>query len=166
MECMDLCCLGSWFVANRQNTFFLNFERVHPVVFILMYWIYLLPSTQQTIGYNGFTTICFDSHELSSGYVQNLLVWAVLLLTYSSGCCWSVWSGGCPYTAMNEILKHIPRIVTRKYVLFTQIVKFLSFLQVSWIRRKDYHLLTVGLATYSSDDRFLVEHARHLQVHN
>ncbi|KAJ4434723.1 hypothetical protein ANN_23291 [Periplaneta americana] len=35
---------------------------------------------------------------------------------------------------------------------------------VSWIRRKDYHLLTVGLATYSSDDRFLVEHARHLQV--
>ncbi|XP_075214963.1 limbic system-associated membrane protein-like [Lycorma delicatula] len=34
---------------------------------------------------------------------------------------------------------------------------------VSWIRRKDYHLLTVGLTTYSSDDRFLVEHARHLQ---
>ncbi|XP_068081540.1 neuronal growth regulator 1 [Anabrus simplex] len=34
---------------------------------------------------------------------------------------------------------------------------------VSWIRRKDYHLLTVGLATYSSDDRFLVVHARHLQ---
>jgi hypothetical protein len=57
-----------------------NFERVHPVVFILMYWIYLLPSTQQTIGYNGFTTF-FDSHESSSGYVQNLLVLAVLLLT-------------------------------------------------------------------------------------
>jgi hypothetical protein len=37
--------------------------------------------------------------------------------------------------------------------------------QVSWIRRKDYHLLTVGLATYSSDDRFLVEHVRHLQVY-
>ncbi|XP_063241229.1 titin-like [Bacillus rossius redtenbacheri] len=35
---------------------------------------------------------------------------------------------------------------------------------VSWIRRKDYHLLTVGLATYSSDDRFLVEHIRHLQM--
>jgi hypothetical protein len=57
------------------------FERVHPVVYILMYWIYLLPSTQQTIGYNGFTTICFDSHESSSGYVQNLLVLTVLLLT-------------------------------------------------------------------------------------
>jgi hypothetical protein len=52
----------------------INFERVHPVVFILMYWIYLLPSTQQTIRYNGFTTTCFDSHESSSGYVQNLLV--------------------------------------------------------------------------------------------
>ncbi|XP_046662473.1 lachesin-like [Homalodisca vitripennis] len=34
---------------------------------------------------------------------------------------------------------------------------------VSWIRRKDFQLLTVGLATYSSDDRFMVEHARHLQ---
>jgi hypothetical protein len=45
-----------------------------------MYWIYLLPSTQQTVVYNGFTT-CFDSHESSSGYVQNLLVLAVLLLT-------------------------------------------------------------------------------------
>ncbi|CAO1402955.1 unnamed protein product [Diamesa serratosioi] len=30
---------------------------------------------------------------------------------------------------------------------------------ISWI--KDHHLLTVGLATYSSDDRFIVEHTRH-----
>jgi hypothetical protein len=46
-----------------------------------MYWIYLLPSTPQKIGSNGFfTTTCFDSQESSSGYVQNLLVWAVLLL--------------------------------------------------------------------------------------
>ncbi|ETN62554.1 hypothetical protein AND_005750 [Anopheles darlingi] len=34
--------------------------------------------------------------------------------------------------------------------------------RVSWFRRKDYQLLTVGLSTYSSDDRFLVEHTRHL----
>ncbi|XP_052895096.1 uncharacterized protein LOC128302337 [Anopheles moucheti] len=33
---------------------------------------------------------------------------------------------------------------------------------VSWIRRQDYQLLTVGLSTYSSDERFLVEHLRHL----
>ncbi|CAO1342197.1 unnamed protein product [Diamesa serratosioi] len=33
---------------------------------------------------------------------------------------------------------------------------------VSWFRRKDFLLLTVGLSTYSSDDRFLVEHTRHL----
>jgi hypothetical protein len=59
----------------------LNFKSVHPVVFMLMYCIYLLPSTQQTIGYNGFTTTCFDSHESSSGYDQNLLVLAVLSLT-------------------------------------------------------------------------------------
>ncbi|KAJ4434706.1 hypothetical protein ANN_23274 [Periplaneta americana] len=36
-------------------------------------------------------------------------------------------------------------------------------LQVSWIRRKDYHLLTVGLATYSSDDRFFTAHVRNTQ---
>ncbi|KAB0804832.1 hypothetical protein PPYR_01802 [Photinus pyralis] len=32
---------------------------------------------------------------------------------------------------------------------------------VSWIRRKDYHLLTVGLTTYSSDDRFQAVHLQH-----
>jgi hypothetical protein len=46
-----------------------------------MYWICLLPSTQKTIGYNGFTTTCFDTHKSSSGSVQNLSVLAVLLLT-------------------------------------------------------------------------------------
>ncbi|XP_075215045.1 zwei Ig domain protein zig-8-like [Lycorma delicatula] len=34
---------------------------------------------------------------------------------------------------------------------------------VSWIRRKDYHLLTIGLATYSSDDRFFTTHVRNEQ---
>ncbi|XP_025837624.1 lachesin-like, partial [Agrilus planipennis] len=32
---------------------------------------------------------------------------------------------------------------------------------VSWIRRKDYHLLTVGVVTYSSDARFQVIHSQH-----
>lgn len=41
-------------------------------------------------------------------------------------------------------------------------LSFSPLLQVSWFRRKDYQLLTVGLSTYSSDDRFLVEHTRHL----
>lgn len=34
--------------------------------------------------------------------------------------------------------------------------------QVSWIRRQDFQLLTVGLSTYSSDERFQVEHTRHM----
>jgi hypothetical protein len=42
-------------------------------------WIYLLPSTQQTIGYNVFITTCFDSHESSSGYVQNLSVFSSVI---------------------------------------------------------------------------------------
>lgn len=37
-------------------------------------------------------------------------------------------------------------------------------LQVSWIRKKDYHLLTVGLATYSSDERFSATHLKHQEV--
>lgn len=39
---------------------------------------------------------------------------------------------------------------------------YVFLFQVSWIRRRDFQLLTVGLSTYSSDDRFLVEHARHM----
>ncbi|XP_055387944.1 neuronal growth regulator 1-like [Condylostylus longicornis] len=34
--------------------------------------------------------------------------------------------------------------------------------KVSWFRRKDFQLLTVGLSTYSSDERFIIEHTRHL----
>lgn len=36
--------------------------------------------------------------------------------------------------------------------------------QVSWIWRKDYHLLTVGLTTYSSDERFSATHLKHSEV--
>ncbi|XP_023705904.1 zwei Ig domain protein zig-8 isoform X2 [Cryptotermes secundus] len=32
---------------------------------------------------------------------------------------------------------------------------------VSWIRRKDYHLLTVGLTTYTGDERYQAIHAQH-----
>ncbi|KAM7352006.1 defective proboscis extension response 19 isoform 2-T2 [Cochliomyia hominivorax] len=42
------------------------------------------------------------------------------------------------------------------------IVKLNSPATVSWIRRKDFQLLTVGLSTHSSDKRFLVEHTRHM----
>lgn len=51
------------------------------------------------------------------------------------------------------------------FIFFTcSSVSFIKIysLQVSWIRRLDFQLLTVGLSTYSSDDRFLVEHARHM----
>jgi hypothetical protein len=41
----------------------------------------LFITVNTTIGYNGFTT-CFDSHESSSGYVQNLSVLALLLLKF------------------------------------------------------------------------------------
>ncbi|KAL1513624.1 hypothetical protein ABEB36_003013 [Hypothenemus hampei] len=34
---------------------------------------------------------------------------------------------------------------------------------VSWIRKHDYQLLTVGVTTYNTDERFMVGHVRHLQ---
>lgn len=44
------------------------------------------------------------------------------------------------------------------------LVKY-AFFQVSWIRKSSSppDILTVGLAPYIADDRFSVEHARHLQ---
>ncbi|XP_067622378.1 limbic system-associated membrane protein isoform X2 [Eurosta solidaginis] len=42
------------------------------------------------------------------------------------------------------------------------VVKLNSPATVSWIRRSDFQLLTVGLSTHSSDKRFLVEHTRHM----
>jgi hypothetical protein len=47
---------------------------------LLMYWIYLFHQHNKQLVVMVFTT-CFDSHESSSGYVQNLLVLALLLLT-------------------------------------------------------------------------------------
>ncbi|GIY10718.1 hypothetical protein CDAR_97291 [Caerostris darwini] len=38
-----------------------------------------------------------------------------------------------------------------------------SFYGVSWIRRTDFHVLTVGMETYTSDERF---EALHLQKSN
>jgi hypothetical protein len=82
-----------------------------------VYWIYLLPSTQQTIGCNGFTTTCFDSHESSSGYVQNLLIWGVLLLTVLEVV------GRYEVVVILKLIwtkfwKHISRIVTRNRLIF------------------------------------------------
>lgn len=37
-------------------------------------------------------------------------------------------------------------------------------MQVSWIRKKDHHLLTVGLTTYSSDERFSATHLKNSEV--
>ncbi|ERL86763.1 hypothetical protein D910_04169 [Dendroctonus ponderosae] len=43
--------------------------------------------------------------------------------------------------------------------------EFEQYNKVSWIRKNDLPptILTVGLGTYIADDRFLVEHVRHLQ---
>lgn len=33
---------------------------------------------------------------------------------------------------------------------------FLSIFQISWIRKRDLHILTAGVLTYTSDERFQV----------
>jgi hypothetical protein len=40
------------------------------------------------------------------------------IITYSSEGCWSVWSGGCPYTDMDEILKtYIKKCILTSFYL-------------------------------------------------
>lgn len=51
--------------------------------------------------------------------------------------------------------------ICKQAAILTKNIDFFG-LQVSWIRRKDFQLLTVGLSTHSSDKRFLVEHTRHM----
>ncbi|XP_037818786.1 uncharacterized protein LOC119608441 [Lucilia sericata] len=60
--------------------------------------------------------------------------------------------------------KNNSRVVVQKggLAILPCVVKLNSPATVSWIRRKDFQLLTVGLSTHSSDKRFLVEHTRHM----
>lgn len=41
-------------------------------------------------------------------------------------------------------------------LLFILVICFFIFLQVSWIRKRDLHILTAGVLTYTSDERFQV----------
>lgn len=60
--------------------------------------------------------------------------------------------------------KNNTRVIAQKggLAILPCVVKLNSPATVSWIRRKDFQLLTVGLSTHSSDKRFLVEHTRHM----
>ncbi|KAH8249790.1 hypothetical protein KR032_012382 [Drosophila birchii] len=60
--------------------------------------------------------------------------------------------------------KNNTRVIAQKggLAILPCVVKVNSPATVSWIRRKDFQLLTVGLSTHSSDKRFLVEHTRHM----
>ncbi|EDW13569.2 uncharacterized protein LOC6578211 isoform X4 [Drosophila mojavensis] len=62
------------------------------------------------------------------------------------------------------ITKNNTRVIAQKggLAILPCVVKVNSPATVSWIRRKDFQLLTVGLSTHSSDKRFLVEHTRHM----
>jgi hypothetical protein len=55
----------------------------------LVYWIYLLPSTQQTVSCNGFYN---DMFRLARGIVRlrSEPFGFSSIITYSSGGCWSV----------------------------------------------------------------------------
>ncbi|XP_004519420.1 uncharacterized protein LOC101451426 isoform X1 [Ceratitis capitata] len=68
-------------------------------------------------------------------------------------------SGQSHFTTKNNT-----RVIAQKggLAVLPCVVKLNSPATVSWIRRKDFQLLTVGLSTHSSDKRFLVEHTRHM----
>uniref|UniRef100_A0A182MC77 Ig-like domain-containing protein n=1 Tax=Anopheles culicifacies TaxID=139723 RepID=A0A182MC77_9DIPT len=46
---------------------------------------------------------------------------------------------------------------------YAQIIPYLMLLQVSWVRHRDIHLLTVGRYTYTSDQRFRAIHHPHTE---
>lgn len=42
------------------------------------------------------------------------------------------------------------------HIILSLVFFFLFWLQVSWIRKRDLHILTAGVLTYTSDERFQV----------
>lgn len=44
-------------------------------------------------------------------------------------------------------------------LLIDVVMFFLFFFQVSWIRKRDLHILTVGILTYTNDQRFQAMHS-------
>lgn len=48
-------------------------------------------------------------------------------------------------------------------IILLKKLKFCSLFQVSWVRHRDIHLLTVGRYTYTSDQRFEAIHSPHTE---
>jgi hypothetical protein len=99
-------------------------------------WIYLLPLTQQTIGCNGFYNDMFRLTRIIVRLCSEPFGFS-MIVTYSSGGCWSVWSGGgYLYTDMNEILRCISRNekvimnIKQFLVTFLDICLKISFMSV------------------------------------
>lgn len=62
-------------------------------------------------------------------------------------------------TSMHTIHFHMNICIFHKYNIIFSIFQML--LQVSWVRHRDIHLLTVGRYTYTSDQRFRAIHHPH-----
>jgi hypothetical protein len=119
LDCLNRCnpCVGvSRMWVYKKHQYMEYFFKTVQIVYAAskqttstyrdynMYWIYLLPSTQQTVGCNGFYNDMFRLTRVIVRLCSEPFSFSTII-TYSSGGCWSVWSGGCPNTDMNEILK-------------------------------------------------------------
>jgi hypothetical protein len=53
-----------------------------------------------------------------------------------------------------------PKSLCKTIPLHSRLTRYCNWtvLQVSWIRRRDWHILTSGLFTYTNDERFQVVH--------
>jgi hypothetical protein len=82
-------------IFHATNTFYsvLNVviitDAIFDVLIMLMYWIYFLPSTQQTIGCNGFYNDMFRLPRIIVRLCSEPFGFSTIV-TYSSGGCWSV----------------------------------------------------------------------------
>lgn len=59
---------------------------------------------------------------------------------------------------------HLCIILSQRIISISLFLFHICLKTISWIRRKDYHLLTVGLTTYSSDERFSALHLEDSEV--
>ena len=68
----------------------------------------------------------------------------------------------CMYVCMYDVCMYVCMCV-HAYTIFVFLDSFtmpFDLLQVTWIRHRDVHILTVGEYTYTTDERFVGRHTR------
>jgi hypothetical protein len=98
------------------------------------------------------------SDNLRSSAMTQIEIWLTNYLWQYINPLVLLWNGviACAQKLLRLFVQNKSGTLCRRWVLKWNLV-FL-FLQVSWIRHRDIHILTVGTYTYTSDQRFQTTH--------